>query len=95
MENLSNNKQTNQLTQEEKQQLFRMIGFVGALFSKELLKIGGCDVDFKINGEDVSDLEKLHKLDITERIKLAVQEERYEDAANLKKLIENKDETKI
>jgi len=33
------------------------------------------------------DIEKLHSLDITARIKLAVQEERYEDAAKLKKLL--------
>lgn len=78
------------LTEEQKQQAARMIGFVAGLFSKFMLKAGGCEVDFKINGEDISDIEKLHGLDITARIELAVKEERYEDAAKLKKLLETK-----
>jgi hypothetical protein len=67
-----------------------MIGFFGAIFSKAFLEAGGCEVDFKINGEPLGDLEKLHALDISERIKLAVAEERYEDAAKLKKLLNSK-----
>jgi hypothetical protein len=74
----------------EQQQLARTIGLFSGLVSKFFLQYGGCEVDFKINGEDISDIEKLHELDITERIKLAVKEERYEDAAMLKKLLMNK-----
>ncbi len=72
---------------EDQQQSMRIIGYAAGVFSKFLLKAGGCEVNYKINGEDISDIEKLHSLDITARIKLAVQEERYEDAAKLKKLL--------
>jgi hypothetical protein len=75
------------ITEEEKQQAARFIGLIAGIFSKVMLQAGGCEVDFKINGENISDIEKLHGLDITERIKLAVKEERYEDAAKLKKLL--------
>lgn len=78
------------MTEEEKQQLARTIGLVSGIFSKFMLKLGGCEVDFRINGEDISNIEKLSKLDITQRLKLAVKEERYEDAAQFKKLLENK-----
>lgn len=79
-----------QMTKQEKQEAARVIGFVAGIFSKALLQAGGCDVDFKINGEDISTLKKLEGMDISERIKLAVKEERYEDAAKLKKLLEHK-----
>lgn len=75
------------MTEEQRQSTARMIGFFAGVFSKVMLEAGGCVVDFKINGEDISDIEKLHGLDITARIKLAVEEERYEDAAKLKKLL--------
>jgi hypothetical protein len=76
------------LTDEEKQAMMRSIGLAAAFISKFLLEKTGCHVDYKINGEEISHIEKLHALDITERIKLAVKEERYEDAANLKKLLD-------
>ena len=76
--------------EEDRKQMQRTIGFIAGLFSKFMLEQGGCEVNFKINGENINDIEKLHKFDITERIKLAVKEERYEDACNLKKLLENK-----
>jgi hypothetical protein len=82
-------KQTS-LTVEQKQQLLRMVGLAAGIFSKAILEATGCEVDYKINGENISDIEKLHGLDITERIKLAVSEERYEDAARLKRLLEIK-----
>mgnify|MGYP001581892575 CR=1 FL=1 len=78
------------MTEEQRQQFNRTLGFLAAVFAKVLLKAGGCEVDFKINGEDINDIEKLHSLDITARIELAVKEERYEDAAKLKKLLETK-----
>lgn len=75
-------------TEEEKQEMCRWIGLFAGLFAKQFLEMGGCEVNFKINGEDICDIEKMCKMDITARIKLAVQEERYEDASNLKKFLE-------
>lgn len=77
-------------TEKETQETARFIGFIAGIFAKVMLERGGCGVNFKINGEDISHIEKLHGLDITERIKLAVKEERYEDAAKLKKLLNGK-----
>lgn len=75
-------------TEEEKQRAMRIIGFVAGILSKICLEAGGCVVDYKINGENITDIEKLHKLDISERLKLAVKEERFEDAMNLKKILD-------
>lgn len=75
-------------SEEEKQAVFRLIGLAAGLISKAFLEAGGCVVDYKINGESIMDIEKLAAIDITERIKLAIAEERYEDAANLKKLLD-------
>lgn len=79
-----------EITEEQKQQFARVLGFVAAVVGKALLKAGGCEVDFKINGEEISTIEKLNKLDITAKIELAVKEERYLDAAKLKKLLDSK-----
>lgn len=68
----------------------RFIGLVLGIISKALLEEGGCVVDYKINGEDITAIEKLECMEISERIKLAVQEERYEDVANLKKILQEK-----
>lgn len=81
---------THSLTPAQKEELMRSIGLVAALFSKFLLQNSGCEVDFRINGEDISDIEKLHELDITSRLELAVKEERYLDAAKWKKILEMK-----
>lgn len=79
-----------EFTEEEIKDFARMGGFFLGLLSKTLLESTGCIVDYKINGELITDIEKLHGLDISEKIKLAVKEERYEDAANLKKLLTKK-----
>jgi len=65
-----------------------VIGFCLGLLSKVLLESASFEVDYKINGEYINDIEKLHCLDITSRVELAIKEERYEDAAKLKKLLE-------
>jgi len=78
------------LEDDRKKMFLRMLGLCSGLASKALLKSTGLEVDYKINGEDVSNLEKLHELSITEKIQLAVKEERYLDAANLKKLLDEK-----
>lgn len=73
----------------QKQEMARMVGLMSSLFGQAMLKYGGCETDFRINGEPIEYIEKLAGLDIQERIALAVKEERYEDAANLKKLLTN------
>lgn len=78
------------ITKEQQMQTFRFIGLLAGLFSKVMLEEGGCVVDYKINGENITDIEKLHEMDISERIKLAVKEERYEDASKLHKLLKSK-----
>jgi hypothetical protein len=83
--NLSGN-----LNDERKKTYMRMLGLFTGLASKAMLQETGLIVDYKINGEDISEIEKLHELDISERLQLAVTEERYDDAANLKKIIEAK-----
>lgn len=64
-----------------------MFGSMLGLASKQILKEMGHDVDFKINGEDISTLKYLAPPDLEERIKRAISEERYEDAAKLRDLI--------
>lgn len=87
-----NKKNLPKLTEADAKNMLRVLGLVSGLFSKALLEAGGCDVDYRINGESIICIEKLCELDITERIKLAVKEERYLDAANLKKLLDSKKE---
>lgn len=85
----------NTQSEEQIQHVSRVFGLFAGLVSKALLERGGCVVDYKINGEDITDIEKLHELDLSERIKLAVKEDRYEDAMNLKKILDGmKDEPK-
>lgn len=79
----------NKHSEEQIQHASRVFGLFAGLVSKVLLERGGCVVDYKINGENITDIEKLHELDLSERIKLAVKEERYEDAMNLKKILDN------
>lgn len=76
-------------SEEQYKQNIRIGGFLLGIMSKVLLERSGLIVDYKINGENITDIEKLHELDISERIKLAVKEERYEDAMNLKKILDN------
>jgi len=85
------------LTEDQKKMNARIIGLFAGIMSKALLQYGGCEVDYKINGEDIDNLQKLQELEIRKRIELAVKEERYEDAAKLKRLLEKQriDEEKI
>lgn len=78
------------ITEEDIKQIQRIGGFFLGLLSKSLLESSGCVVDYKINGELITDIEKLHGLDISEKLKLAIKEERYEDAAMLKRLLNKK-----
>lgn len=88
---LDGNKENEFLRQRENSEaVMRAVGFAMGLFSKVILESTGCIVDYKINGELITDIEKLHGLDISEKLKLAIKEERYEDAAMLKKLLNKK-----
>ena len=77
------------MSKEERKQAMRVFGLVAGLLSKVILEASGCEVNFKINGEDIGDIEKMHSLDISERLELAVKEQRFEDAAKLKKLLDS------
>ncbi len=59
----------------------RTFGLLSGVFSKVLLEMGGCEVDYKINGENIEDIKELQAFDIKERMELAVKEMRFEDAA--------------
>lgn len=76
-------------SEEQYKSNIRIGGFLLGLMSKVMLERSGLIVDYRINGEDITEIEKLHELDISERIKLAVKEERYEDAMNLKKILDD------
>jgi hypothetical protein len=74
---------------EDGQAFLRTLGYLSGIFSKFLLESTGCVVDYKINGENINDIKKMNSIDIKERLKLAISEERYEDAAVLKKMLES------
>jgi hypothetical protein len=77
------------LTPQEKEiQIF--FGLLAASFSKFMLEKNGFNCDYKINGEPIAQIIGLNEPDIAERLKLAVFEERFEDAAKLKKLLDQK-----
>lgn len=95
MENKDNlPKLSDEEKKERTKQMLKIVGLMAGIFSKSILESQGIIVDYKLNGENISDIEKLHELDISDRIKLAVAEERYEDAANLKKILEQKKQLK-
>jgi hypothetical protein len=80
----------NNLTKQERHDFFKFAGLIAGLFSKFLLEGEGFVINYTINGENISDIQNLEVMDISERIKLAVAEERYEDAARLKRLLDSK-----
>lgn len=79
-----------EFTEEEMASFKNKVGIFFGLMSKVILQEQGFEVNYKINGEDISVIDKLSGLDLTERLNLAVREERYEDAAALKKIILNR-----
>jgi hypothetical protein len=84
------------LTPEEKKRALKeatsIIGVAAGLFSKFLLESQGYIVDFKINGENIEDIEKFFVLTIQQKLELAIKEERFNDCIILKKIL---DENKI
>ena len=70
-----------------KQDFIRSMGLLAGHFSKGLLEGAGCQVNYIINGEDIAFIKDLDEIGIKERITLALKDERYEDAAALKKLL--------
>jgi hypothetical protein len=80
----------NNLTEQERHDFFKFVGLIAGLFSKFLLEGEGLVVNYKINGENINNIKKMTCMDISERLNLAVAEERYEDAARLKRLLDLK-----
>ena len=83
-------KKQKEFTAEEIKQTAANLGAVLAVMGMFLLVFTGNDVKLTINGEDVTHLKKQRKAGLKKRLQLAIAEERYEDAAKLKKLIEAK-----
>jgi hypothetical protein len=75
----------------KKDEFIKGLAYLAGAFSKFVFESYGNKVDYKINGESLENILKLPLASIDEKIKLAILEERYEDAAALKKL---KDSTK-
>lgn len=90
MNKLNFDRMSTSITQEQKDSLVKVLGLAFSLVGKSILESKGFICDYKINGERIEDIEKLCQMDISDRIALAVTEERYEDAARLKKLLTQK-----
>lgn len=74
---------------EKRNEIIRAMGFFAGMLSKTMLEASGCVVDYKINGENIEDIEKLHGLEIQEKLNLAIKEQRYEDAAKLRDILKS------
>lgn len=73
-----------------KQEWLRIFGFMAGIASKQLLEAGGCEVNYRINGEDISNIRKLAAADLELRLELAIKDQRYEDAAVLRDIMQHK-----
>jgi hypothetical protein len=78
------------MTEEKKQNAKIIFGLISSAFGKMLLESNGFTCDYRINGERIEDIHRLDAPSLKERIQLAVKDERYEDAARLKKLLDSK-----
>lgn len=83
------------MTNQEKGFIIALGGIALGVVSKILLDSSGYDLHNYINGESLFDLKNMSRQDITERLKLAVKEERYSDAAEFKKILESKNTIQI
>lgn len=92
---ISNMPNPMKMNDEEKKEFSRNIGMITGKLSKFMLEMGGMDVSYKINGEDINDIRKMEELDIRQKIELAIKEERYEDAQILKNILDKKGEANI
>lgn len=72
---------TNTRPLNDQKALARGFGFITGVLSKFALEYGGCNVDYKINGESIEKIRDLTEFDLTDRLKLAISESRFEDAA--------------
>jgi hypothetical protein len=86
----SNARNVKDFTENQKKELDRIFGMILGKASKVMLQNSGMDVNYKVNGEDISDIKKLNEMDLKEKIELAIKEERYEDAQMLKNILDSK-----
>ncbi|MDD5358361.1 MAG: hypothetical protein PHX80_04390 [Candidatus Nanoarchaeia archaeon] len=86
---MKNKPEESELTPGQKEAM-NFVGYICGLFSKFLLEANGYHCDYKINGERIEDIEKLSDITIAEKLQLAIKEERYEDAAYLKRALQMK-----
>ncbi len=86
---MKNKPEKSELTPEQNE-FMKFAGYICGLFSKFILEASGYHCDYKINGERIEDIEKLSDITIAEKLQLAINEERYEDAAYLKRVLQMK-----
>ena len=72
---------------EEFKAAMKSIGLNLGQLSKTILETNDVKVDYSINGQSVDEVTNLNELSISDKIQLALAEERYEDAAELNKIL--------
>lgn len=77
------------LSEEERKMMAMSMGLITGLISKFIMEDQGYDVDYKINGIPIDDVDKFNKLGLKEQLSLALKEERFEDCIILRDKIKN------
>lgn len=80
----------NKINEKQKKELDKLFGMILGKASKVMLEKSGMNVNYQVNGEDISDIKKLNEMDLKQKIDLAIKEERYEDAQKLKNILDSK-----
>lgn len=78
------------LTPEDIKNIKLGIGHILGLISKDILEDSGFSCTYLIDGKNIEEIKVLASKELEDLLKKAVLEERFEDAAKLKKLIDNK-----
>jgi hypothetical protein len=75
---------------EEFKSAMKGMGLSLAQLSKTILEANDVRVNYSINGQSVDEITNLKEHSIAEKIEIALSEERYEDAAELNKILKTK-----
>ncbi len=65
----------------------KLFGIIFSGIGKAILERQGNNIDYKINGIPLERVIKMNTLDVHQQLNLAIEEQRYEDAAILRDLI--------
>tara|TARA_R110000868_G_scaffold150976_2_gene374536 strand:- start:8457 stop:8723 length:267 start_codon:yes stop_codon:yes gene_type:complete len=77
------------LTPEEIEKIKLGFGHLLGIVSKDILECAGFSCTYLIDGKPIEEIEILTGKQLDDLLKKAVLEERYEDAAKIKKLMDN------